>query len=364
VVAFEPGPTTYRLLVDNPRRAGAANVEAVNIGLGSRSENLTITFAENNRSGGYVSDRIRPQAGHVTEAICLDTLDHFFSTRDSVPDFLKIDVEGFELKVLRGAERLLREKRPPVVMEMNHFCLDVLHRIALPDFLDEVRRIFPNAYAIDADNRTIEDLHDSERAYFVMYQHVVHHRFANLVCGFDASIRAKLNRLAETAVHAGGPADVRGHWRVQRERWRRRLQDSFGRLKLRPQPFQTPPVGGAKGNMESDALPARAAPGELMEIHVNIANNSELDWYGSGTHPVRLCYHWFGAGGQCTVHDGMRTDLTEPVIRAGASVHQPMNIRAPAEAGRYQLVLTLVQEGICWFEERGFEPLERWIEVK
>jgi hypothetical protein len=41
-----------------------------------------------------------------------------------------------------------------------------------------------------------------------------------------------------------------------------------------------------------------------------------------------------------------------------------MTIRAPESKVVYQLVLTLVQEMVCWFEERGFEPARLEVEVE
>lgn len=35
------------------------------------------------------------------------------------PDFLKIDVEGAELMVLRGADKILRQDRPVIYIEVN-----------------------------------------------------------------------------------------------------------------------------------------------------------------------------------------------------------------------------------------------------
>ncbi|MDR0577218.1 MAG: FkbM family methyltransferase [Candidatus Accumulibacter sp.] len=102
VISFEPSPSTYKILVENLSRANVINVEPVNLGLGKQAESLTITFARNNRSGGYVSDKIRPEDGHQTEQIAIDTLDHFFDKAAVRPTFLKIDVEGFEPNVIRG----------------------------------------------------------------------------------------------------------------------------------------------------------------------------------------------------------------------------------------------------------------------
>jgi FkbM family methyltransferase len=96
VIAFEPSSSTYKILKANLARAAKSNVDAVNIGLGQQPEKLTITFAKNNRSGGFVSEKIRLENGHVTEEIRIDTLDQFFANTESAPSFLKVDVEGFE----------------------------------------------------------------------------------------------------------------------------------------------------------------------------------------------------------------------------------------------------------------------------
>jgi hypothetical protein len=89
----------------------------------------------------------------------------------------------------------LQRTRPIVVLEMNHFCLNVLQRITIPDFLDYMRSVFPYLYAVESDNTIIADLHVPDTAYMVMHEHVVKFRFPNLVCGFDSNLRKKLDIL-------------------------------------------------------------------------------------------------------------------------------------------------------------------------
>ena len=195
VYAFEACPSTYNILQKNLKSNNVHNVEVINFGIGHKPEILTITFATNNRSGGFVSNKIKPIKGHTTEKIHIRTLDDFF-TDIPQPSFIKIDVEGFEQNVIRGGSSLLEKYRPTVVMEMNHFCLDVLQRITIPDFLDFMRSIFPFLYAVDGDNETIIDLHIPEKAYFVMHEHVVRHRFPNIVGGWPKEIDSRLKRLS------------------------------------------------------------------------------------------------------------------------------------------------------------------------
>jgi FkbM family methyltransferase len=96
IYAFEPSPSTYRILAENLVQNRVENVEAINLGLGENEETLTITFATNNRSGGYVSDKIRPESGHVTEEVRIEKLDHFISLllRSLRRHFLRLTSKG------------------------------------------------------------------------------------------------------------------------------------------------------------------------------------------------------------------------------------------------------------------------------
>lgn len=72
------------------------------------------------------------------QAMRLDTLlDRGFAA----PDLMKIDVEGAEHLVLAGAERLLREKRPALILET-----------ANDDLLDQLRALGYTARPLDAEN--------------------------------------------------------------------------------------------------------------------------------------------------------------------------------------------------------------------
>ncbi|MDL2356433.1 MAG: FkbM family methyltransferase, partial [Pseudomonadota bacterium] len=97
VHAFEPSPTTYAYLRQNLQANGTGNVVTHNVGLGAEAATTTITFAPNNRSGGFVSDLTQADANHVSEQIAIRTVDDVVASL-ALPavDFIKIDVEGFE----------------------------------------------------------------------------------------------------------------------------------------------------------------------------------------------------------------------------------------------------------------------------
>jgi FkbM family methyltransferase len=187
VYAFEPSPTTFAFLEVNVERAHLSNVRLLNIGLGAESGDFTLTFSPSNRAGAFVSDKTQASRGHSIEQISLRTLDEFVGEVDirGGIGFIKIDVEGFEGHVLRGAAKTLQANRPNVVLELNHWCLNAFQRISVPDFFDFLRSVFPILLALDGD--TYLNLHDANESYMVMYRHILERRYRNILGAFHES---------------------------------------------------------------------------------------------------------------------------------------------------------------------------------
>ena len=59
-----------------------------------------------------------------------------------------------------------------------------MQRTSVPDFFDFLRSRFPILLAVDGNSYM--DLHDENDSYIVMYHHILHLRFKNLVGAFDA----------------------------------------------------------------------------------------------------------------------------------------------------------------------------------
>ena len=194
VYSFEPSPTTHRWLIENVQRAKLNNVEPLNLGLGKDAGTFELTFAPNNRSGGFVSNLTNASEGHQVEQITIAKGDDFIRERQIAKvDFIKIDVEGFEQSVIEGLAETIARDQPIVALELNHWCLNAFQRTSVPDFFDFLRSVFPYLYAVDMrytrnlrdrlqrellpflyDKKDAKNLHDQNAAYHVMYRHILH----------------------------------------------------------------------------------------------------------------------------------------------------------------------------------------------
>lgn len=121
VYAFEPAGPTFECLLKNVEEFD--NVRAFNLAVGNAKGTATVCN-DKTRPGNSGSNYIMPGSGEVT----IVTLDEFGF---EACDFLKIDVEGYELRVLEGARKLIKQHRPVISME----CTDrkFRDRYAIPE---------------------------------------------------------------------------------------------------------------------------------------------------------------------------------------------------------------------------------------
>ncbi len=184
VISFEPSPTTFNLLQKNIKQSGLENITLLNSALGSNPGVSKITYAESNRSGGFISNKTTISTGHVTEKIRIEKLDNIIHDLNiSKLDFIKIDVEGFEKEVIEGARNTINKFQPIIVLELNHWCLNAFQRITIPDFFDYLQSVFPILYAVEGD--FYADLYEESDRYKIMYNHIINFKFSNIVAAFN-----------------------------------------------------------------------------------------------------------------------------------------------------------------------------------
>lgn len=115
VHSFEPVDQIHARLSVNVRSNGVQNVRLHQAGVSSEPgwADISVRFSGNLLSTGSTLEAAAPDA--QLKRIQLLTLDEVFA--ETKLDLVKIDVEGHEMSVLRGARQVLKRDRPTLVME-------------------------------------------------------------------------------------------------------------------------------------------------------------------------------------------------------------------------------------------------------
>lgn len=121
VHSFEPNPLLYDDLMSAIKKNKIKNICSIPKALGEKEEKLTLSVPKSNLGLGTL---IR-----TSSEVCqnydveVTTLSKYCSLKEiSKIDLLKIDVEGFEYRVLIGAKQLFEENPPNfILVELNNF---------------------------------------------------------------------------------------------------------------------------------------------------------------------------------------------------------------------------------------------------
>jgi FkbM family methyltransferase len=113
IYAYEPHPETTTILYENIKINGFKNITVMPFALGeSIGETYIFDRKDINRGG---SSLVAPPTPGKKYPVSLTTLDTTIK-QPQVISVLKIDVEGYELQVLKGAEKILKSENPPMLI--------------------------------------------------------------------------------------------------------------------------------------------------------------------------------------------------------------------------------------------------------
>ena len=121
VFAFEADPENARRITGHAEMNALPQVELV--GAAVWSERKTLSFyraaATSSRNTGAVTTLEQGQSADGVIVVEAMTLDHFAADHRS-PAVVKIDVEGAEEEVLKGAEEVFRRSKPTLICEVHN----------------------------------------------------------------------------------------------------------------------------------------------------------------------------------------------------------------------------------------------------
>lgn len=113
VIAMEPVPATFELLTANAQRAPHPNITLLNVAASDRPGMASIDVpAHASGLPNYYQAKLSDSGGMAVLCMCIDAL--------ALPgrvSFLKVDAEGHDFAVLRGARELLQRDRPALLIE-------------------------------------------------------------------------------------------------------------------------------------------------------------------------------------------------------------------------------------------------------
>jgi FkbM family methyltransferase len=119
VIAFEPVPQTFRTLAAGIDRFHLRNVQARNSAVSDQVGTTFMTIpldAESNTENLYQSHIVASPGTESSFAVSTLTVDSLQLPR---VDFIKVDVEGHELEVLRGSRETLARHHPTLMVEVT-----------------------------------------------------------------------------------------------------------------------------------------------------------------------------------------------------------------------------------------------------
>ncbi|MEA2709747.1 MAG: hypothetical protein QOF78_2348 [Phycisphaerales bacterium] len=118
IVAFEAHPDTCNQLRQQVAVNDLRNVTIVQKAVADRSGKMSFVDDAASTMARLAEARNTRAAGRMI-TVDATTLDDSVNCAGKKPTLLKIDVEGAEILVLRGADRLLRECRPTILVELH-----------------------------------------------------------------------------------------------------------------------------------------------------------------------------------------------------------------------------------------------------
>ena len=110
------------------------------------------------------------------------------------------------------------------------------------------------------------------------------------------------------------------------------------------------PLASLRASLETE-IPAAATVDEVFILPCRVTNAGDAIFVSAPPNPVQFCYRWFDASGAPVgAGEWIHTPLPH-ALRPGEVIDACIRITAPHIPGDYTLAVTLLQEGVAWFDD-------------
>lgn len=175
VIAFEPYSKTYELLKKNVALNVLKNVKKYNLGIGQGVGNK-ILYVPSKKNLAFFSEEVSRNEKHIIkEEVPIVSLDHFLENfSPPPPTWIKMDVEGYEYSVIKGAKDVLGKYKPKIFMELHTNRVEKEHLKELVKILLDLGYKI-DYYVIETQKSIILPFLDKtiEKLYACLYQRIL-----------------------------------------------------------------------------------------------------------------------------------------------------------------------------------------------
>lgn len=124
VFAFEPQSRLFRYVDHMKKLFHWHQVTVEHLALSDTAGKVTLYIPSNKKSkltspGATLVEHKQGLDFMTTEEVMTDTLDAYSQRRSICPDFMKIDVEGNELRIFQGGLATLKKCKPKIIVEIE-----------------------------------------------------------------------------------------------------------------------------------------------------------------------------------------------------------------------------------------------------
>lgn len=136
VYAIEPVPANFELLAENVRINNYKNVMLYDIAFGDYNGECDMHWSGMRNYATLVPESWRSYNSQFS--VPMKTIDSFIAEIGKEPDVIRMDTEGYELSILKGASKLLASGKPLKLALEVHF--ELLGKRKVIEFLDMLKK--------------------------------------------------------------------------------------------------------------------------------------------------------------------------------------------------------------------------------
>ncbi|NTI27681.1 FkbM family methyltransferase [Rhizobium rhizogenes] len=192
IFAFEPHPKTYRQLERNIASNKSGNNEISLFPLALGKEKTALKFRDidqYNTGNSFLIDGSLAERAQSSISVTVDRLDNLNIAPGHRINLAKIDVEGFEIDVLKGGVAAFYTT-DLVLLEFNHWCLTSLARTFPEDALSAIFSNFRYVHVYDHATQSYRRIASDAEKWSFLHSNMVKNNVDDLLCTNLESVTA------------------------------------------------------------------------------------------------------------------------------------------------------------------------------